>query len=314
MTGLHDRAAGCLLGLACGDALGGAVEFRDRADLDRSFPHGVREILGGGPHRLERGEYTDDTSLALAIARACTADGIDLDAVAANFVAWLRSNPKDIGIATAQALRLIDRNVPWREAGERLQAASANGVAGNGSVMRCAPLALRFRTDRQQLTWSSIETSRMTHADPRATWGSVALNQGIAHLLGGGDPSSVVAAAIHDIDEERVVDAIVRSPGLTRDEVESGGYVLDTLNAAFWSLLTTDTAEDAIVRAVALGSDADTTGAVAGALAGAFYGETGLPARWLQVLHDVDVIRALAVQLSDWDERRGSLATIQPCP
>ena len=103
MTDLQDRAVGCLLGLACGDALGGAVEFRDRADLDRSFPDGVRDITGGGPHRLETGEYTDDTGMALAIARACTAGGIDLDAVAANFVTWYRSGPKDIGIATTQA-------------------------------------------------------------------------------------------------------------------------------------------------------------------------------------------------------------------
>ncbi len=301
MTDLQDRAVGCLLGLACGDALGGAVEFRTREDLDRSFPDGVRDITGDGPHRLETGEYTDDTGMALAIARACTADGIDLDAVAANFVTWYRSGPKDIGIATTQALELISQGVPWQEAGERLQRNSRQGVAGNGTVMRCAPLALRFRSDRERLRWSSIETSRMTHADPRATWGAVALNQGIVHLLDGGDRSGLVDAAVNGITDERVTDAIVRAPGMMRNDVVSGGYVLDTLNAAFWSLLTTESAEEAIVRAVALGSDADTTGAVTGALAETLYGASTLPARWLDVLHDVADIRALAIQLVGWD-------------
>lgn len=301
MTDLQDRAVGCLLGLACGDALGGAVEFRTREDLDRSFPDGVRDITGGGPHRLETGEYTDDTGMALAIARACTADGIDLDAVAANFVTWYRSGPKDIGIATTQALELIAQGVPWQEAGERLQRNSIDGVAGNGAVMRCAPLALRFRSDRERLRWSSIETSRMTHADPRAAWGAVVLNQGIVHLLDGGDRSGLVDAAVNGTADERVTNAIVRAPGMMRNDVASGGYVLDTLNAAFWSLLTTESAEEATVRAVALGSDADTTGAVTGALAGTLYGASTLPARWLDVLHDVADIRALAIQLVGWD-------------
>jgi ADP-ribosyl-[dinitrogen reductase] hydrolase len=298
---LEDRAAGCLLGLACADALGGAVEFRSRNDLDRAFSHGVREITGGGPHRLERGEYTDDTHMTLAIARAATPEGFDLDVVAANFVTWYEAGPKDVGIATSNALALIARGVSWREAGERLQAQSRDGVAGNGTVMRCAPIALRFRTDPDRLREASIETSRMTHADPRATWGAVALNQGIAHLLEGGARAEVIEAAIRDIAAPRVVHADVRSSGLARDDVPSGGYVLDTLTAAFWSLLTTSTAEDAIVTAVSLGWDSDTTGAVAGALAGAAYGEPALPARWLDVLHDREEIRSLAMRLISLD-------------
>jgi len=300
MTGRADRVAGCLLGLACGDALGGAVEFRSRVDLDRSYPNGIREIMGGGPHRLEVGEYTDDTQMALAIARACTPEGIDFDAVAANFVAWYQSGPKDIGIATASALDLIARGVPWQEAGERLQRESAEGVAGNGAVMRCAPVALRFGNDLGRMRHASIETARMTHADPRATWGAVALNQAIAYLVRGGGTDGVVAVATEGIPEMRVVDAIRQAPDMTRDRVRSGGYVLDTLNAAFWCLASTSSAEDAISRAVELGSDSDTTGAVTGALAGALYGESTLPPRWLDVLHDRVEIRSLAIALDRW--------------
>ena len=294
------RATGSLLGLAVADALGGAVEFRPRHDLDRAFPQGVREITGGGPHRLDPGEYTDDTHMALAIARAATPGGIDFNQVAANYVGWYRSGPKDIGIATANALSLIASGVPWHEAGERLQARSVDGVAGNGTIMRCAPVALRFPHDRPARESAAIETSRMTHADPRATWGAVALTNAVAHLVNGGSRDDLVAAAIDGVPETRVVAAIVDAPAMTRDQVRSGGYVLDTLGAAFWSVLGTESAEEAIVTAVSLGDDADTTGAVAGALAGALCGEDALPGRWLAVLQDRDEIRALALRLFDW--------------
>jgi ADP-ribosyl-[dinitrogen reductase] hydrolase len=297
-----DRAEGCLLGLACGDALGGAVEFSDRASLDRRFPDGIRDIMGGGPHRLAIGDYTDDTSMALAIARACTADGIDLDRVARNYVAWYRSGPKDIGIATSNALRLIADGIPWQLAGERLQTASAQGVAGNGTVMRCAPLAIRFADDPITLKHASIETSRMTHADSRATEGAVALNQAIAWLLRGGETEGLLDAAIARVTDQRVRNAITGAPSLDRSAIRSGGYVLDTLTAAFWCLLTTNSAEIAIRRAVELGDDADTTGAVVGALAGALYGQSGLPARWLSVIQDRHDIAALARRLAAWND------------
>lgn len=130
--------------------------------------------------------------------------------------------------------------------------------------------------------------------------GAVALNQGIAYLLHGGDLSGSIGAANHEIEEPRVAAAIRTSPRMKRDEVRSGGYVLNTLNAAFWCVLGTDSAEGAIARAVELGSDTDTTGAVTGALAGAHYGTSGLPSRWLDVLHDRDEIKGLANQLVDW--------------
>ncbi len=298
---LADRAEGCLLGLACGDALGGAVEFETRADVARLFPDGVREITGGGQHNLERGEITDDTHMAIAIARACDADGIDLDRVVENFLTWYRSNPKDIGNATRQALRLLDRGVPWAEAAERLQRESAGGLAGNGTVMRCAPVAIRFRSDRDRLIGASIDTARITHADPRATWGTVALNQAIVHLLDGGTVGDVLDAAVAGIGEPRVVEAIERVPVLEYDRLRSGGYVLDTLATSFWCLLNRPNAEEAIVTAVTLGDDADTTGAVTGALAGAAWGAAALPVRWLAVLQVRDEVRELARSLLTWD-------------
>lgn len=296
-----DRAEGCFLGLACGDALGGAVEFETREDIARLFPGGVREITGGGPHHLERGEITDDTHMAIAIARGCTADGIDLERVVGNFLEWYRSGPKDIGIATSRALALIQSGVPWTEAAERLQRESPGGVAGNGTVMRCAPLAIRFRSDRRRLVQASIDTARITHADPRATWGAVALNQAIVHLLDGGTIADVPDAAVDGIGERRVVDAITQMSTLAHDELTSGGYVLDTLTSSSWCLLNRPSAEEAIVTAVTLGADADTTGPVTGALAGAAWGASALPRRWLDVLQVRDEVRELARTLMEWD-------------
>ncbi len=302
MTTLQSRYTGTLLGLAAGDALGGAVEFSPRAALARSFPHGVREIVGGGPHGLRKGEVTDDTAMALAIARACTPEGIDLDGVAANFVDWYRSDPKDIGITTSRALAKLDAGVPWREVGERLTDETPGKLAGNGAVMRCAPIALRFRHDREMLRQVSIDVARMTHPDPMATWGSVALNQGIVHLLDGGSLEEVAAAAVAGVDHADVVAVIRDAAGRAYDEVRSGGFVLETLGAAFWAIAHRDSAEEAIVAAVSMGDDTDTTGAVAGALAGAHYGVEALPERWRSVLEPREELVSLAERLLAWSE------------
>jgi ADP-ribosyl-[dinitrogen reductase] hydrolase len=302
VTSLRERYEGTLLGLASADALGGAVEFMPRSAIRRDHPDGVREITGGGPHGLRVGEVTDDTAMALAIARACTPEGIDLDQVAANFLAWYRSDPKDIGITTSRALSKLDAGVPWREVGERMLAQTPRKLAGNGSVMRCAPIALRFRHDREALREVSVDISRMTHPDPMATWGSVALNQGIAHLLNGGELVDVVEAAVADVDNAEVVETIRGAAGLDDDAVRSGGFVLETLGAAFWTIAHRDSAEEAIVTAVSLGDDTDTTGAVTGALVGARYGVRALPERWLAVLEPRDELVALAGKLLSWSE------------
>jgi ADP-ribosyl-[dinitrogen reductase] hydrolase len=290
------------VGLAAGDALGGSVEFEPRAALARAYPSGVREITGGGPHGLRKGEVTDDTAMALAIAQACTPEGIDLDRVAENFVEWYRSDPKDIGITTSRALVKLAAGVPWREVGERLTAETPGKLAGNGAVMRCAPIALRFRHDREALREASIDVARMTHPDPRATWGSVALNQAIAHLLDGGSLADVGDAAVVDVEDAGVVAAIRDAAGREYDAVRSGGFVLDTLGASFWAIANRDSAEEAIVAAVSMGDDTDTTGAVTGALAGAHYGLEAIPERWLAVLEPREELTELADSLLTWSE------------
>lgn len=298
---LESRYAGTFVGGACGDALGATLEFQSRRQIAVAYPEGFREIIGGGWLGLAPGETTDDTAMMLGIADACTREGIDLDAIAANFVAWMETGPKDIGNATRQALMLLREGKRWDEAGEELQKRSPMGVAGNGSVMRCAPVALRFRSSPDRLRQAALDTSRITHADPRAMWGCVAVCQAIAHLLDGGRVQDVVDAAVRDVPVPEVIDAVTSARTRAYDDVRSGGYVLDTINAAFWCLLHEATAEDVIVRAVMMGDDADTTGIVAGSLAGAAYGIEAIPERWRMAVHHRPGLEALAARLLAWD-------------
>ena len=302
VTTMRSRDTGTLLGLAAGDALGGAVEFSPRAALARDYPNGVREIMGGGPHDLRVGEVTDDTAMALAIARACTPEGIDLDRVVGNFVDWYRAEPKDIGITTSRALAKLAAGLPWREVGGLMMSETPRKLAGNGAVMRCAPIALRFRHDSERLRQASIDVARMTHPDSMATWGSVALNQAIAHLLDGGSLDAVVDAAVTGVADAEVVATVRGAAGREYDDVLSGGFVLETLGAAFWTIAHRESAEEAIVTAVSMGDDADTSGAVTGALVGAAYGFEALPERWLSVLEPRDELIGLAESLLAWSE------------
>ncbi len=282
MISLEDRYLGCLIGLACGDALGGPVEFDSRAQMDVRYPHGLRDFIGGGWLFLDPGEITDDTQMALDVARSLVTfpDG-DMEDLATRFLSWRNSEPKDIGNTTRDALDRIARGVPWDEAGEQAHLnRGPRDSAGNGAIMRCAPIAMRFRRNPDRLRDISIDASRITHANPLCTWASVAVDRAIAALLDGTPALEAVNKSVSDIHQPEVRSALRHAPTATREQIKSGGYVLDTLSAAYWSLLTTTSFEEAIVTAVGLGGDTDTTGAVTGALAGAHYGLSAIPERW----------------------------------
>jgi ADP-ribosyl-[dinitrogen reductase] hydrolase len=291
---LQDRYRGCMLGLAVGDALGAPLEFIDRAEIARRYGE-VREMLGGGWLNTAPGEYTDDTQMALAIARSAADLGrIDPVDIGARFVQWMESMPKDIGNTTLQSLGYLAAGVPWNVAGARTMAQKGDSAAGNGSIMRAAPLALVCRNDRDALIRQSIDISLITHADPRCCWSCVALNKAIVALFSGSDD---VITAASDVQEPLVRETLATALTVERDEVKSGGYVLHTLGAAFWSFLNHDSFEEVVIAAVNLGGDADSTGAVAGALAGARYGASAIPERWLAMLQNRQELTDLADRL-----------------
>ncbi len=278
---IADRYRGVMLGLACGDALGGPVEFMSREQIAETFPGGVTEFVGGGWLNLAPGEVTDDTQQALILAKALTATGLDMDLFAAGLLEWYRSQPKDIGNSTKVALAALASGTPPLEAGA--VAVAKRGVrsaAANGGVMRCAPVALRFPNDPDRLVTASQDSARVTHAEERAVLATVAVNQAIAHLLHGGLVADAPAAAVAGIEHKEIREAVLGAATRSRDDVKAGGFVLETVGAAFWALATGSDARDIIERGVALGEDADSTGAVAGALAGAAFGAAALPASW----------------------------------
>lgn len=294
------NATGCLLGLACGDALGRPVEFKSASTI--SSQHGrVTDMLGQGTHRQPAGTITDDTEMALCIAESLVECGEFNPAdIADRFVAWYESGPFDIGIMTRQALRRIQQGESWDEAGQRVWENSREGSnAGNGSVMRCAPLAVAYADTSAKLARVSRDSSRITHADPRCTAGCAILNLTIAALLR--DESDALGTAIESVEHD-APDELLNAlrPLVQGDEpapLPTSGYVVHTLQTALYDGLTADTAEEAIVTAVNRGGDTDTLGAVAGAVAGARFGVDALPERWLTTIDERRRLTEFASQL-----------------
>ena len=280
---LPDRFRGVLLGLAVGDALGGPLEFQPARTPDRY----LTEMVGGGWQKLAPGEWTDDTQQVLCIVESFLVKRVfDPDDIARRFVVWMQSSPKDIGLHTRRVLDAIQHGDSWEDASRAAQALTPDN-APNGSLMRCAPLALFFCRHPEYVASLSPVLSRITHAHPDCEWACVFLNVAIVGLLTGLSRQEAVELGYAACDgaSQALKDRIGSAMEPTC-EVAPTGYVLDTLEVAVWAFLHTRTFEDAVVTAVNRGADADTVGAVVGALAGARYGLSGIPARWLGSLKE----------------------------
>lgn len=283
MVDTVDRFRGCLVGLAVGDALGAPVEGMWPDEIQRRYGR-VTELFGGGWLGLGAGEWTDDTAMMLCIARSIVEQGrFDADDVALKFLGWFEAGALGIGRTTYVALDALSRGASWRDAGKIAHERLGGMSAGNGSIMRCAPVALLDGKDREKLIGDSIDSSVITHWDPRACWGAVALNLAIAHLLYDGK-DGIIEKLERKIEQPDVRQALVKVEKMRMEDIVPSGFVLDTLEAALWCFLKTSSFEDALVTAVNLGGDTDTIGAVCGALAGACYGLGQIPTRWQQPL------------------------------
>ena len=300
----NDRAEGVLLGLACGDALGRPVEFRPPEQITVEYGE-LTEMVANGTHGKPAGTVTDDTEMALCIARSMAERGeFNPEDTAKRFVAWYNSGPFDIGLMTSDALRRIDTGIPWETAGQEVWEERSEGSnAGNGSVMRCAPYAVAFADDWDTLQRVSRESSAITHADPRCTHGCAALNLTIAALLDAGEqPLTRALDALSADASESLREVLEPIPDdIEPAELQNSGFVLHTLQTALYHALTAESAEDAIVNAVNGGGDTDTIGAVAGAVAGARFGAPALTDRWLDRLSVASELRSLAQKLDELD-------------
>jgi ADP-ribosyl-[dinitrogen reductase] hydrolase len=285
-----DRCRGALVGLAVGDALGAAVEFEPPG----TFPP-VTGFRSGGPHGLDAGEWTDDTSMALALADSIKSKGWDLNDQARRYVQWWREGKYsvngrcfDIGITTAQALRTFLLNRDALTSGPRAERSS-----GNGCIMRIAPVAIRHH-DRgtAELAKLGAESSAPTHASPICLSASSYLTVLLAALIKGESREAVLANDWCKLELHQSVETVAKGSFDRKhpSEIRGTGYVVDCLEAALWAFNKANSFQEAVLGAVNLGDDADTTGAVCGQLAGAFWGESGIPARLRQGLARYDML------------------------
>lgn len=291
---LADRFRGVLLGLAIGDALGAPLEFQERRDPTQY----VTEMVGGGWLQLPPGHWTDDTQMTLCIVDSLLTKRVfDPDDIAQRFVAWLQTNPADVGNHTRYVLSSIGKGVPWEIASVKAQEESPHN-APNGSLMRCAPLALFFYQNPDYVATLSPVLSRITHAHTDCEQSCVFLNVAIVHLLNGASKQSAVQeaerACLQASEELRSRFRRLHEP---HNNTSPTGYVLDTLETATWAFLHTASFEAALVEVVNRGADADTVGAVCGALSGAYYGLSAIPERWYRTLLAQEQLRERADHL-----------------
>lgn len=278
---IEDRAVGAMLGLAIGDALGTTLEFAARDSKPR-----LTEIAGGGPFRLEPGQWTDDTAMALALMDSLLANpNLDEADLMRRFVAWHEQGQYsctgtcfDIGNTVRAALGR------FKQTGNPFAGSADPRSAGNGSLMRLAPVAIRHWQDRAKLRDVAARQSRTTHGAPEAVDACIAFADMLADAIEGRPRSQVMGTRDYPY-AGRIGEIMAGSwRGKHRDEVSSSGYVAHSLEAALWCIGRTGCFTDAVVLAANLGEDADTTAAITGQLAGAIYGAGCIIRDWQNML------------------------------
>jgi ADP-ribosyl-[dinitrogen reductase] hydrolase len=301
---LRTRFRGALLGLACGDAVGSTVEFKPRG----SFPP-LTDMVGGGPFKLKPGQWTDDTAMALCLAASLIeCKGFDARDQMDRYIAWwtlgyMTSTGEccDIGATTAAALRR------YQVYANPFSGSLDPRTAGNGSLMRLAPVPLYFFQDPPAAIHFAGESSRTTHGaleciDACRLFAALLLKALSGHrkdavLFDRHFPAGVDATLAPNL--QAIADGGYRHK--PDSAIRGDGYVVHSLEAALWSFWRTDNFRDAILCAANLGEDADTTAAVCGQLAGAFYGEKAIPEPWRGRLARSAEITRLADQLLQVD-------------
>ena len=295
----RDRAIGALVGLAVGDAVGTTLEFKRPGSFTP-----IVDMVGGGPFALEAGQWTDDTSMAMCLAESIL-DSDDLDPAdqLRRYVSWFRdgywsANGRcfDIGGTTRGALARFERTGAVTD--EHIDQESA----ANGSLMRLAPLPIRWHSDLGEAAERAGESSRTTHPASRPVDACRVYAAMIAALIQGRPIDEVLDADFWQqgpLDPR--IEAVVRGSWRTKQppEIRGAGYVVDALEAALWAVAGATDVRDAILRGANLGDDADTTAAIAGQLAGARWGYAGIPTEWRERITEAQRIAGIAGRLFD---------------
>ncbi|MBO7744361.1 ADP-ribosylglycohydrolase family protein [Paenibacillus sp. MWE-103] len=296
-----NRIQGSLIGLAIGDAIGTTVEFQEAG----TFPV-VTDMMGGGVFDLPKGSWTDDTSMALCLAESLISKKqVDPLDQMQRYVKWYRTGYLsstgtcfDIGNATADALQRFERT------GEPFSGSEDAYSAGNGSIMRLAPVPLYFAHDLNEAAkWSGI-SSRTTHSAKECVDACRLFGAMIAAAANGMTKADLLHPEAfdhlwgHEPLAPRIREVYKGSyKRLQPPDIQGSGYVVKSLEAALWAFYHGENFERGILSAVNLGNDADTTGAVYGQLAGAFYGLESMPERWVEPLAMKELMLDYATEL-----------------
>jgi ADP-ribosyl-[dinitrogen reductase] hydrolase len=296
VTTINHRCRGALLGLAVGDAIGTTLEFKDRTTFEP-----ISDMVGGGPFHLQPGQWTDDTSMALCLAESLIErGGMDLSDQMTRYCRWWKSGHLsstgkcfDIGLTTAAALRRFQRN------GEPMAGDDDPRTAGNGCLMRLAPVPIRFGNDLAAAVDACALSSRTTHNAPECVQAARLFGEMLVRALNGASKEQILCEpectkATGKLHAVVCGQSYRKKP---RNAIRGTGYVVDALEAALWAFDTTECYRDCVLAAANLGDDADTTAAIAGQLAGAHYGWLGIPADWAIHCYDSEMIISYADKL-----------------
>lgn len=277
-AGMLRRAQGCLLGQLAGDALGSLVEFQTPEEIRRVYPDGVRELTDGGTWNTIAGQPTDDSELALALARSLVEHGrYDAQRVRAAYVQWLDSEPFDVGNTTSTGLR--GRPDPESQA--------------NGALMRISPLGI-FGATREPgdvRRWAE-QDAVITHPHPVCRQAGALFAMAIAQAIRTGCEPAELYRRVRTWADEAGTEPSLRKAvhdaahGPPTDYVHQQGWVLTALRNALWQLLHASSLEEGVVDTVMHGGDTDTNAAICGALLGAFHGRDAVPAQWTDTLRN----------------------------
>ncbi len=306
-----EKIKSVLFGVAIGDALGVPAEFKNRETISKKP---VTDMIGYGTYNLPSGTFSDDSSLTFCLAEALTLD-FDIDVVAQNFVKWYqenfwtaRGNVFDIGITTSIAIARLAQGVKPELAGN-----NDINSNGNGSLMRISPLMF-FLLNKPEKERFEItrKVSSITHGHIQSVVACLYYLEFSRHLLSGENKFKIYKTLQKEIpeflernlidpDETACFSRLLKGDihALSETKIQSSGYVVDTLEASIWCLLTTKNYKKAVLKAVNLGEDTDTTAAVTGGLAGLLYGFDKIPSNWIKQIARKNDIENLAIRLAN---------------
>lgn len=326
MNQTQDSYRGALIGAAVGDALGATVDELSRSEVKEKF--GVhREIVGGGRLKSNPGDIGDDTRLSMAVAQSLNENaGVDLKDIALRLTEALNSETvgRGLGPTTKSALGAIKpKGKDIFAAAKKIQQQQGGTVAGSGCICRVAPVAMLRRVLFKELVTETMAVCQLTHYDQKCVDACLAFNFGVSYLTSGKDPSKLLFKTWRFLADTReskeyrdcygeeplpadedMVKALKAVNDISYDDLSANGQAIETTQAAYWLTLNAIDFEEGLVRAVNLGGDSATLGAVVGTLLGARFGEQAIPERWIASLSESAELEKIANKLCKLGEPR----------